>query len=484
MKILSVLILSLVCTLVRAGVYEAGPTTGLTAQGGGVSSSNGSISAGAGAGSNSTVTISGTISTTFTWKRNLIGGIPDPSDDPPLSAVVVEDSTASATSQAFSGGGSASASNGLGSQAQNNSGPMYGTGYRSSYTCEGTRAKVVSGGETVTVTDCTVLATASVVNGSCSAGATYGVTVTPMLLSITGSVLANGKLYGEVGRRHLGNLSCPKPGITLANHQWNITGTKFERYDHGAIGYVEPFSGSDLNAPFPLWSWKSTREDDQDVQVTVDVLYNGVVVGSATAKKTFTVEVPSSKFEPTASQLSQIVNYGLKSDGNPSVTFSSIPVGLFFRYKVRTNSHFPPGKVFSVQLLSVDWESYISPAIHHSRTTEGRYDLDNDYPYRDVRDTTTAERYDSNHLAWWTEDYDTPGYWGSWPASVAVATSFELTLMYQPDADGAQPVPLKRIMWDWTGDNYSGPPATPILNGAVGPTNSHPVWTQKFANSH
>jgi hypothetical protein len=76
--------------------------------------------------------------------------------------------------------------------------------------------------------------------------------------------------------------------------------------------------------------------------------------------------------------------------------------------------------------------------------------------------------------------HDTP--WWQGPPTVSATDSFEVTLMFLADSQGANWVPLKKATWGWTASITAIPFATPVGSHTGPPawvaTATHPTWTE------
>ncbi|WP_025227229.1 hypothetical protein [Fimbriimonas ginsengisoli] len=467
-------------------------TSGLTmsVSGGGgysVTPGHGAISGGAGGGGGS-ASASGLISTTFTWQRGTIyGGELDPDDNPPDTVVVIETCNASAGASAYGGAsGSSAANNGLGTTTVNLTTPIYqpvpfppfqiqiGTNYSS--VCNGSKATIKPGGDTVTVNQCSVSGSASSGSGPFNVGVTYGVSCDAVNLFVNGTVKDHGTQYGEVGRLDSGTLSAP--GVILSQWQWNVGGSDaFKTYRHDTIGLVTYLTSADLAVESPSWHWKKGKAET--VSVTANASYNGVSIGSIYQSKTVNVEAPTPVWSGiTPSGLSNEVHYGLVSNGNPTCLspITGSPVGMYYSFGGTKCPHFPDGTLFCAQLVNAYWY-FDGILIDQWSTTSGRYDLDSSYPYNNSGPTydPAVYRYPIRE-----DDQDTPGYWKIQVGAVQVLTNFQTNLMYRSSDTSEQDIALYSQSWDWNGSSTSSPPPASPTAGGGGALSSHPTWTNIF----
>jgi hypothetical protein len=478
-----------------AGYYQAGTTSGLSVSvtgGGGTSLTpgNGSITGAAGGGGGSGKA-SGTISTTFTWVRNTIyGGEADPNDNPPDTVIVVENCNTSATASAYgySGGPSTSANNGLGTNTVNTTTPIYQTlpyppyqiqiGETSSSVCNGSRAQIVAGGQTVTVNDDIVSGSAASSSGPFGTGVTYSVSVTPVILTVNGTVNDDGTLYGEVGRLHSGTLSAGAPGTTLGLFSWSVGGSDaFSTYEHDTVGLVTYLSSATLTSASPAWHWR--RAASETVSVSATVYFNGSSIGSVYESKDVDVEAPTPVWSGiTASGLSRDFYWGLASNGNAScVSPGGDPVGMYYSFGGTKCPHFPNGTLFNAQLVDAYWY-YDGTLWDRWSSTNGAYYLDTSYPY-----DLTYPTYDPTILKTpsTTTDEDTPNYGGNQPGAVQVTTSFQTNLMYRSSDPSEQDVTLYFQTWFWNGSSTTSPPPSSPTSGSGGALTYQPQWDNVFS---
>lgn len=485
-------VIFLMPAVVRAGYYAAGTTSGLamTVSGGGktITPGSGAIS-GTASGGNGSVVTSGTISTTFTWHRNTIdGGEPDPDDNPPDYVVVVESCSVSSNASAYgSSTPSTSANNGLNTTTINQTTPILTTipvppytmqiGTNGTSTCNGSRAQVVAGGNSVTVNGTTISGGASTPNGPFSMNVSYSAGVYPIKLSVGGAVLDEGTLYGEVGRLHSGSLSTTAPNTTFSNWQWSVGGSDaFKSYSHGSAAQVTSLTSADLSIASPGWHWRQGKSETVSVEAQVN--YNGASIGTVDESVDVSVEAPTPVWQDfTASGLSSEVHYGLASNGNPScVDATGDPVGIHYSFGGAKCPHFANGTVFCAQLIDAYW--YFDGALYDRwSTTSSNYDLDTSYPYNLTFTTYDPAVFTSPVT---TEDSDTPSYWSTMLGAAQVTTSFQIYLMYQSSDPSEQDVALYTQAWDWNGSSTDAtPPASPTA-GSSGAFTYQPTWPAIF----
>ncbi len=298
---LTVALITLPSTSALAGHYQAGPSIGLaitavppppgTTSGPFVGS--GTCSAGAGGG-NGAAGVSGTISTTLSWVRDLdANGQPILSDVPPEKVAIWETCSVQSMGICYPGSPSATAQNGLDSRFSINvtsTVPQYVTlpfppfqiqiGTMVESRSIGTAPRIVAGAESIQVT-CSPTGSAAAANGPVSVAVDYSVWAEPVTLSVDNLTNQSECL---IGQGHEGSLACP--GLTLVGHSWILPDQVFKDFvvaaDKTSATLFE-IEFSDLTDASPHWYWNTPGS--KIVRCSANASYNGISLGTVSAKK-------------------------------------------------------------------------------------------------------------------------------------------------------------------------------------------------------
>jgi hypothetical protein len=362
-KVASVVIAcSIGATLSFAGHYVAGTSSGLSASASpgsvtGPTYSNGSatVSFGGGAGGGS---ISGIITTTFSWVPAYTG------EPAPESVIIIESCTIGATVNVFngsSGTGSASANNGLNPVfCENKSGSKpivagvpggsvpIGTNYYAN--SSGTAARIVAGGNTISVT-CSPSASCSG-NGPFSGSANYSAIAYPIQISMSGHIIHENRPQTIVGKRITVQLSTGGDVIIKPTTlSWSVSGDVFDHF------YVSQDQSSgykvELNIPQGTLSPKFAYFDagTSEIAASAEIAYRNISIGTANAKCQLMIIKPSSSliFQSDCDPFTD--QSGIYSSADPYV-------GISWYYWVIVPSRFLVGSDVGshsvVQLVSVN----------------------------------------------------------------------------------------------------------------------------------
>ena len=315
-----------------------------------------------------------------------------------------------------------------------------------------------------------------------------------------------------IGQGQYGTISAQ--GYTFDSHQWSVGGSKFKSYDISSDerqGTLSPHHATDWGAVSPHWFWN--EPGNVTVTCTARAKQGNIVVGTVTVTRDVTVSRPYRAF--TANKSSQLYFAGnavYSGSGVPDLVTSVDPStpstdplytnGIVFFGEVGTQDRFRrasgtnrKGLHCYVQLCDLDsllW-SALNP-IPTPYSTQGRWDLDNHFPYSYGGGPYQADSVEPpgtplpNQVT--AEDAPSlginPGY-----NRFKFDDRYDMTQMYLPPGEDSAWVPLNHISWDCYGEGYSPWPPTGspvsgsyVLEGAKGsgPTTQHPVWTNRFVN--
>lgn len=503
----------LVTSLARAGHYQAGPTSGLvaTASPGGVvgpTYGNGSCSVPSAGGGNGTGTIGGTLSTTFTWIRDKDSSGNDlPGDNPPTSVLVTESCSVFTDAKAYPYPSSplAKADNGLDTRfctttktpyTINQSIPVPPYGYPIGSGCSasstGTAYRIVSGGNTVTVT-CSPTGTCSTSSGPFSFTFSYSASISPIEVFVQGSIGDtsgyNSILIGQHAKGYLVG-SC-----SFSNWQWSCAGSKFKSWDVSpsqAKAEVINVPASEWSKEHPEWYWLSDQ-NGLSVSCTADASVNNISIGSVSVSENVNVWPPYYYFANESSTSSSMSGSTLTS-----ADLYLLKPGQYFAGKVGTPA------LFSAQGTG-NWEfvQIASPSRTHTLQSGsvlhdwplGLTGLDNVCPYPappgEPAPAWSAEIATSTSLATlhWTQDSPDTNI-AATEVSYSVGDQFEMHLIYCPPGGDSQWVPIHKLDWAWICSDSRATPSIPWTTPPPGSVygissvrnTSHPTWILKFTN--
>ena len=509
-------LLILLPALAIAGHYEAGMTSGLSVSvqsGGPPSYGHGSCSI-SGGGGNGSATLGGTLTTVFTW-------VPDvPGDAPPQKVVAMESCTTYASARAYpSGSPTGSADNGLDPRFCTNThtddSPIYypipvppyrqliGNGSWAS--SSGTAPRIVSGGQTVTVT-CSPSTTCASGSGPLSISLSYSASVSPIGITLTGPRKNAGADECMIGKGVSGVLSAP--GLSLDQYAWGVGGSTFKSYTASqALGKVYDLDGTDLSQAQPHWFWKEASS--ALVSCTARASYNGIVIGSASAQRGVAIYAPYSAFGANVHSSSLYFDGGQYGTSVPSsvatwnpatVTDPAFGFCIDFYGEVGTPQRFwesgSAGQHCYAQLANIHNVTSFGGGgfggipYFQVISTDGRFDLDNDFPYPGSgywnADSVESPGPDPNQHV--TQDGPSLGL--PLPArAFSLDDQYKMYQLYRPPGPDVAWVPLNRIAWECVGGyevpwlpSGSAVPGSIVQQTSSGPVSTHPEWTNVFGN--
>lgn len=504
-----------------AGHYECQTkTSGLTftASPGGGSPTYGygavTGSVGGGAGSCS---ISGSVTTTFTWVKDKDGsGNTITNDLPPDSVIAIESCSVSTDAKTYisSGGGTpgGSSNNGLGSDWTTTTSPaafpivIYGggmpitIGYEKMTSSTGTKATILTGGNSVTVTS-SPSASASSGSGTYSAGITYSVSVYPVTVSVAGTLaMPDTSLEILPGQQATGSLGLGGSGLTVKSgtYQWGVTGDTFKSYSASdTSGLVTPMATGDWQVASPAWRWTAGINDT--VTCTAELLYapsgySSKSVGSVTATKSVAVIAPNGNMTATlgGSGHGQLISpVGLTS--KPSGAGNAV----YILYEAMTPSEFSTaqgdGTIGYVQLLTNTNYSADGTVVKTSNIVSTPPDpldniaLDNGYPY------PFCDGYVAANTSTSGSGYDTP-FFEPTGIGAGLLTTLETTLtakgysLFKAPGGTSQPVPCQYFVFTWnasaskSGGTWSMASNDTVITVSPDTGFIHPQWKHKWTN--
>lgn len=434
------------------------------------------------------VVCSGTITATFTW-------VPDnPSDDPPVNAIVQQNCSATWMGGVGNGGALIGfVDNGLG-------GPVIGTGpyggfsQSVKYTVQDNTGQADKGATfSINCTPSVTINGASGTQPGSSAGGGGGVQytaaaspVTVTLLGATlGSDLSPNFLIGQgcsavmsAGPATLSNYSWAMGGGTFASFEMGTTpGDTFSPpHPFGRVHWVDP---AEYHKPSPHWYWKKGGDDKPtplspaagDAQTVVgvaDASINGVSIGRVAGGTTAHVWQPYHKFSATPEGVN-VVNVGtpaVEVVGNIAYSGWVGTPDLFRSYWGNS------GVWQFTQLCSIDRESHrmysVSPTPDEIVETNGLVlDAEFNYSSKDQGNPPTPWAADSTDTAPdEKQSGDAPNHALNGDDSSTVNDHFETFMMYLPPGSDVQWVPLHMMAWSWQCSGLYFDP----LHGTWGPT--------------
>jgi hypothetical protein len=519
-----------------AGHFEAvGNTSGLTF----TSQSNsvptfgvGSASGTCGGGSGS-CSIGGTLTTTYKWKKDVVGGVELAGDVAPLGVIVIESSTVTTDAKSFYGSGYAtptgSSVNGMGTDWSKNpaatttvlvaGGGGYwvpiGTEVKSSST--GTKAQVMgvtaaAGGNAATFTvTCSPSSSASAGNGTVSTTINYSLAFNPVTVSVAGTLaMADSSLEILPGQQAVGTLGIGGQNVSVdaATWQWGVSGDTFNTYVASAsAGTLTYMQTADWKVGNPAWRWTSEVNDTVTCSAKVDYAPDGFAskeFGTATGSKLVTVKEAKGTLTAT-----------VRGDGHgqilqtPDLT-SKPSIGgdaVVMTYKAPTDADFVPtqgyGSIGYIQLLdntnyiaSTATTNYLINTSIKTTTPPDRLPtiaVDNGYPYPFgdgyvlADDNSSGGAQDSPHL----------GYNPALYISLNTNLTAKGYILFKAPGATSQPVPCQRFEFTWIASatkNGSGvwvesvDPTTGVISNTTTKTVAetkayiHPEWTHIFTN--
>lgn len=341
-----------------------------------------------------------------------------------------------------------------------------------------------------------------------AAGATisYEVGITNVSFGVTNTLQSSTGPECLIGQGHLGGISAPTYNFT--EHQWAVAGNVFKSYiiseDHtsATLTLQDP---ADWQVPNPHWFWK--EQGTFTVSCTARVWFGDKDLGTVTVHQSVKVWEPWNGFAPhlvtdelffAGGQLgtsvpSKVVSY------DPNFFDDDTGNAIEFYGAVGTPNRFrSPGTGGAgfhcyVQLALIDdLITFSGGPFWSAITTDGRWDLDNDFPYPasllGFWPATSSESSDeANPLV--AEDAPMLGL--PMPAtSFVFDDEYDMYQLYLPPGEDSAWVPLSHIYWTCYG-TYASPW---LLSGQPVPksyirvekserTNKHPVWTHIFTNS-
>lgn len=359
---------------------------------------NGTCSVSVG-GQNGSASISGSVSTTFTWVRS--GAF----DEAPETVVIVENCTVDAFANAYPGSPSTSAANGLGHAATGGNTPIMNwipvpppngsyvqIGTASARTSTGTYAWVRSGGDSFTIAR-SPSGSASSTNGPFGVSLGYSISVHAVVIGVGGAVMDEGRPNALVGQRLSFSLSAGP--AALSNHAWTPDGSYFRELVYGAFGtnpMGDPYAESrervmptpaQLAEPSISLVWdEDFRDFPAYVEVSATATYNGQSIGTVTARRNLAIWVMHYVYQLSFGHTEYDQSrYTIWTTGSPTGN-----AGFYCEAWVRSGEKFAHqglGWFSFAQLLTQDRTQWNAAGVPlHADCPPGS--LDNSWPYATI----------------------------------------------------------------------------------------------------
>lgn len=427
----------------------------------------------------------GTITTTFHWVTDY------PDELPPESALIVENSNASAS---FYNGtiGTCTASDGLGDPQKTDYITESGIGVSSS----GTHYWIKDHPGVSFTIHCTPASEASpdTVDTFCAAGISYRAQAEPIILGLGGILSSNGTAEILIGQGCAAALSVGSFTSNLSNYQWTVTGYTFDHWEvaqdqsYGRLWHVP---AAIWQTPVPHWYWQ--KDGSVVVSVSATLTVNGQTV-PITAQKSVTVVAPHSFSDAHPGVVQYTDNETVVEAGNPDET-----PGMTFHGWVSTPDRFVQhygggGNWAWLQLCNtycLQWNWFLG--VQRTYGTDGEWDLDTQFPYTSQYIAGDVEDYNPTL----EEDSDSPSF--SFPAFIGwyvVNDNFAWYTMYLPPGPDSSWVPVHVIQWNWSASDDNSAPigAGPFSKqspniGTISiladePWWQFPIWETKHVPAH
>ncbi len=451
-----------------AGHYQAGTTSGLTftaSPGGGSPTYGAGTATGTVGGGGGSCSIGGQLTTTFTWVKDKdANGNDIVGDTPPDKVIAIESCSVSTTATTYisSGGGTpgGSSDNGMGSNWSTTTNPspsplyVYGgpyptlIGYQKITSSIGSKATVLSGGASVTVT-CSPSAVAASQSGPHSASVTYGATVYPVIVDVSGcKTLADLSRKILPGKGAVGTISTSAPDITFTSHSWTVPGKLFKSFDLGtgySSGHAIDLDSNELTKSAPQWRWK--EQVTSQVQCSATINYKGIGAGTASGKRIVTVADVGSTLEytfhnpPTEHKEATKIYSGNTNENAIDIKYSATTPNDMVEAGAQ-------GQVGYVQLASWNFSrSAAGISVEDPANTDG-FELDNQYPYHGYNTASvgsTPTKYVTRDTPRANVNETTPGV----NLGIDGIQSSLGYVMYIAPGSNTMPVNLILFGWQW-----------------------------------
>ena len=420
---------------------------------------------------------SGTITTIYTWQP--AAGQTAATDPPPADVVVQETCYVDVNGS----NGSSVPVTGICDTGLGVTAPLVNSNDISNARCNATRYKIMTGGQTVTLT-CSPQAQCSGIYATTDVS--YSPVIFPVTVDLNGALAdSSHQLNILVGQQCEGIMNAGP--VTLSNFQWTVPGVTFDHFyissdqSQGYPVFIDPSVWTTEN---PFWHWSSSG--NYAVSVTAQASINGQSIGQVTAQKSITVVTPPQVVASTPGASSFEISNGVVTAIQAGASGAS---GMQIDATVTTPNPFAQidqssGSYYYVQLIrelrDVNSGGFVIPFM-----TNG-FVLDNQDPYNGSQ---SAYSPDTVKLIPF-EFSDSPDQSIQYANGVNIADEFKAYIMYLPPSNGfdEQPVPIHLTQWDWTADaamnNGTWAPDPPGSCTVVSDSASteFPTWSASFTD--